>query len=198
MRRRSISSGPRRRWLSSRCSQRPARRAVAPRPRRKPGLQGVDSFGKLPLSGPAAGDAPQLAVRVEGDIFCFSLAGCCGEGCDLRPEFRGAASNPCGLSEGLRSSLLDGGSQQPQCVSVGLSCLHPPLQPSSSKIWWWDFKETPQNPHVTALFYLDLFLPSIHSTCSILDSSALLQLALAVRRRPGCGEHPPVPLPGWL
>lgn len=79
-------------------------------------LQGVGSFGKLPLSGPAAGDAPQLAVRVEGDIFCFSLAGCCGEGCDLRPEFRGAASNPCGLSEGLRSSLLDGGSQQPQCV----------------------------------------------------------------------------------
>lgn len=79
--------------------------------------QGVDSFSRLPVSGPAAGETLRSWLGGRGDVFYFSLAGCCGEGCDLWLEFRGAASNPCGFSEGLRSSLLDGGSQQPQCVS---------------------------------------------------------------------------------
>lgn len=81
-----------------------------------------DGPPQLAMAGGFSFVSALLDARVKGVI----------SGCSRWPACHGAASNPRGFSEGLRPSLLDGGSQQPQRVSVGLiTALWLPPAPSS-------------------------------------------------------------------
>lgn len=145
------------------------------------------------------GTSSTVGCEGGGNIFCFSLAGCFGEGCNLRLSLLAWVSWCCFKSlwflRGFKTLPLGWGAQgslraclwgltQPSACLQPLPASRSPFNLLPARSSGGSLKKTPQNPHVLRiLFYLDVllltaFLPYIHSACSFLDSSALVKHGL--------------------